>query len=300
MSEPRRISAVPRLAARRHDAHKGDFGSVLTVGGSRGMAGAVVLAARSAMRAGAGKVTAAVPAGLYPIVATQLTVCMTEPLPEGADGTLAFKAAERIGAEAVAFQVLALGPGLGRSPELVRFVGWIVRHVALPTVIDADGLNCLVEDAAALAERPAPTILTPHPKEMARLTGRTTRDIQADRIGAAAALARESGAIVVLKGAGTVVADADRVYVNTTGNPGMATGGSGDVLTGVVAGLLAQGLDPFDAAVLGVYIHGLAGDLARDEVGEVGLIATDILDHVPVALRRIGADVSGVADQWPR
>ena len=289
MSEPRRVSEVPRLPPRRRDAHKGDFGYVLAVGGSRGMAGAMVLAAQSAMRAGAGKVTAAIPASLYPIVAGHLTVCTTAPLPEQADGTLAFEAGERVAELAGGFHVLALGPGLGLNADLVRLVVWIARNVALPMVVDADGLNCLAEDLACLSGRAAPTVLTPHPKEMARLTGRTTGQVQADRVGAATRFARQTGAAVVLKGAGTVVAQADRFYVNTTGNPGMATGGSGDVLTGVIAGLMAQGLEAFDAAVLGAYIHGLAGDLARDEVGEVGLIATDILDRVPPAFQRLAA-----------
>jgi hydroxyethylthiazole kinase-like uncharacterized protein yjeF len=279
------VKAVPRLARRRRDAHKGDFGYVLVVGGSRGMAGAVVLAAQSAMRAGAGKCTAAVPEHLYPVVAGRLTVCTTVPLPEHPNGTFSLAAAERLAATADGFHVLALGPGLGHNPDLVRLVVQLVRTTPLPMVLDADGLNCLSRDVDALRDRPAPTVLTPHPKEMARLTGLETSAVQADRIGAALSLARRTGAVVALKGHATVVADAGRYYVNTTGNPAMATGGSGDVLTGVVAAFIGQGLSAFDAAVLGVYIHGLAGDLARHAIGEVGVIASDLTDHLPAALR---------------
>ena len=289
MTDLVRVTDVPRLPPRPRDAHKGQFGYVLAVGGSRGMAGAMVLAARSAIRSGAGKVTAAVPEGLYPIVASHLVVCTTEPLPEGPGGVLAPESADRVVDLSADFHVVALGPGLGRAAGLVRLTADLLERVTLPMVVDADGLNCLAETVEVLHERPAPTVLTPHPKEMARLTGRGTGKVQAEREATAAEFARRWGVVVVLKGAGTVVTDGHRIYVNTTGNPGMATGGSGDVLTGAIAGLVAQGLEPFDAAVLGVYIHGLAGDLAREELGEAGMIATDILERLPAALERVSA-----------
>ena len=176
-----------------------------------------------------------------------------------------------------------MGPGLGRAESIRELVHWVVDSVKVPTVLDADALNALSAQTDILSDLRRPLIITPHPGEFARLTGRSTAEIQGDRETHAIALARADHLIVVLKGARTVVTDGRRVYVNTTGNPGMARGGSGDVLTGVIAALIGQQLPPFEAAQLGVHVHGLAGDIARDQNGEIGMIAGDIVDSLPDA-----------------
>jgi NAD(P)H-hydrate epimerase len=181
--------------------------------------------------------------------------------------------------------VVAIGPGLGRSGAITKLVLAVLKGYGGPMVLDADGLNAVVGHVTHLQERQAPLIITPHPGEFSRLTGTPIPDIQHRRVDAAVAFANQNRVIVVLKGNGTVVTDGHRYYQNTTGNPGMATGGTGDVLTGVIAALLGQGLDAFEAAQLGVYLHGLAGDLARDELGEVSLIASDLLHYLPRAFR---------------
>jgi NAD(P)H-hydrate epimerase len=206
-------------------------------------------------------------------------------LPHNDLGQIAFEASrptlERLLADA---DVLAMGPGLGQSEDTRFLVRWVLTETDLPTVLDADGLNALVGQVDVLETVTRPLILTPHPGELSRLIDRRISEIQRDRIGHAAMLARPVGPlIVVLKGHGTVVTDGERLHVNETGNPGMATGGSGDVLTGVIGALLGQGLSPFEAAVLGVHAHGLAGDIARDQGGEIGMIAGDIVDSLPDA-----------------
>jgi NAD(P)H-hydrate epimerase len=183
--------------------------------------------------------------------------------------------------------VVALGPGLGRSQELTTLVTTVLAQARVPLVLDADGLNALEHHSAELRRHAGPVVITPHPGEFARLAGCQVADVQARRQERAARFAAEHGVIVILKGYGTVVTDGRRVYVNTTGNPGMATGGTGDVLTGLIAALLGQGLEPFAAAQLGVHVHGLAGDLARDELGEVSLIASDLVEFLPHAFRNL-------------
>jgi NAD(P)H-hydrate epimerase len=210
---------------------------------------------------------------------------MTYPLPGDENGMIqldpARPALERLIAPV---DVVAVGPGLGQSDELRRLLSFLITGTDKPLVIDADGLNALVGQTDLLSRLDRPVILTPHPGEFARLAGLQTASVQQDRVGRAAALAALSEPlVVVLKGAGTVVTDGQRYYINTTGNPGMATAGAGDVLTGVIAALLAQQLPPFEAAQLGTYIHGLAGDVARDQNGEVGMIAGDIVDALPDA-----------------
>jgi len=285
----RTVRNVPRLAPRPRDSHKGDFGRVLVVAGSRGMAGAAALAGDAALRAGAGLVTVASPAGVYPILAAKLTCCTTHPLPETPAGTLGAAALREILVLADGFDVVALGPGLGRDRETDSVVRGLVRRSAKPMVIDADGLNALAESVNALKRAGGPRILTPHPGEMGRLLGEAPRDwLRAAREGTAIRFAREHGVVLVLKGHGTLVTDGERIYRNRTGNPGMATGGTGDVLTGVIAGLLGQGLRPFDAAVLGVWAHGRAGDIAARAKGEVSLVASDLLDALPEAFRMRG------------
>jgi ADP-dependent NAD(P)H-hydrate dehydratase len=284
-----RIEKVPRLPARARDGHKGTYGTVLAFAGGRGSAGAAALVGASALRSGAGLVRVLCPEEVQPTVASFDPCYMTYPVGDDPDGLAALapsrKALERFLPQA---SVLAMGPGLGQSADLRELVGWVARSVEVPTVLDADALNNLAGQTEALAGLGRPVILTPHPGEFSRLTGRPTAEIQADRQTHAVAFAAEAEhLIVVLKGAETIVTDGRRVYTNTSGNPGMATGGSGDALTGVIAALIAQRMDPFDAACLGVYAHGLAGDIARDQNGEVGLIAGDIVDSLADAFHHL-------------
>ena len=275
-----RIEAVPTLPRRKPGANKGDFGTVLVVAGGRGMAGAAALVGASALRSGAGKVRVASAAEVQPTVAGFEPCYMTYPLPDDEEGLIRFPEAraalEKLLAQAT---VLAIGPGLGQSEGLKSLIRWVLEEVTLPTVLDADGLNNLVGQVDLLERITRPVVITPHPGEFARLVGKPTAEVMADRPAQAAALASRSPHLtVVLKGEGTVVTDGTRCYVNSSGNPGMATGGSGDVLTGVIPALIGQGLPAFEAAVLGTYVHGLAGDLAKDNDGEVGMIAGDIVD----------------------
>ena len=282
------------LPARDAGAHKGDFGHALIVAGSPGKAGACILAARAAVRAGAGLVTAAVPEPILQTVELGLDrIDDAGCLPAGASGHLGERAADVVLEAAEGKAVLALGPGLGTEPFTVAAIRRIALECPLPLVLDADGLNAFEGKAGDLAARRAETILTPHPGELGRLLGISTAQIQEDRIAAARGAAEETGAIVVLKGHMTLIASGTAVFVNPTGNPGMATGGTGDVLTGLIAGFLAQGLDALDAAVLAVYLHGLAGDLAAARLGEISLAAGDLIEILPAAfaaLRGEGED----------
>jgi hydroxyethylthiazole kinase-like uncharacterized protein yjeF len=274
------------LPPRRRDAHKGDFGHVLVVGGSEGLAGAVVLAARAALRSGCGLVTVAVPWSVYPIVAGQLTEAMVYPLAETDRKTISRDALEQIGELMARASVLALGPGMGRHPDGPELIRHLLQNSKVPVIIDADGLNALARDLSALDSRKTPVILTPHPGEMARLLGSSTAQVQADRLGLAEKAAADWGVTLVLKGANTIVACPDgRTYINPTGNPGMATAGSGDVLCGIIAGLAAQGIEPGAAAAVGVYLHGAAGDRALGDRGAQALIAGDLLDYLPAVLK---------------
>ncbi len=277
------------LPERPADAHKGSNGKVLVLAGSVGMTGAAALASLSALRAGAGMATLGIPASLNPIMEIKLTEVMTVPLPATAQQAFAAEAAEPALRAAERADAVALGPGIGTAAETRDFVLRVLAGVAVPLVLDADGLNCAAESPQVLAERTAGLIITPHPAELSRLTGRSTEDILSDRIGAVKEAAQRFGCPVVLKGAHTLVADpAGRVRINLTGSSGMATAGSGDVLTGCIAALLAQGLGPWEAALCGVYIHGSAGELAAVTVGEIGMLAGDITAALPVARSRTG------------
>jgi hydroxyethylthiazole kinase-like uncharacterized protein yjeF len=280
---PRRVSKVPALPARPRDAHKGSLGHVLVLAGSWRYPGAAVLAARAALRAGCGLVTLGCPENARPAIASQLLCEMSVPLPDAAPGVLSRDAVSEALDLAERCQTVALGPGLSTEAPALAFARDIALLAPVATVIDADGLNAFGDRAADVARAEAPRVLTPHIGEAARLLGATTAQVLADREGSVLELARKTQAVVVLKGAGSLVTDGARVYRNTTGNAGMATAGSGDVLTGTIASLLAQGLPAFEGAVLGVYLHGLAGDLAADELGQHGMIASDILAHLPHA-----------------
>lgn len=254
--------------------HKGDYGHALILAGSPGKAGAAILAARAAVRSGAGLVTAAVPEPILDVVDLGSIESMTLPL----------RSLDQVLEAVEGKSVLAMGPGLGQERETVEAIRRIALEVPLPLVLDADGINAFGGRAADLAGRSAETVLTPHPGELGRLLGIPTSEVQDDRLAAARRAAVEAEAVVVLKGHRTLVATpGGEVHVNPTGNPGMASGGTGDVLTGLIAGLLAQGLGALDAARLGVYLHGLAGDLAAARTGESALAAGDLLTYLPAA-----------------
>jgi len=282
----REVSKLPTLAARRPDAHKGDFGHVLVVAGSPGMTGAGCMAARSAQMAGAGLVTLALPASLNLVAEVKLTSAMSMPLPEAEGGTLGMEAVRSLLQAADRFDVAAIGPGLGRAPGTQEMVRTLLEEMTLPMVVDADGLNAIAARTELLKQRSAPTVLTPHPGEMMRLCGLdSVQQVQSSRRELAVRFAAEHSVLLVLKGHRTIVTDGDRLYVNSTGNAGMATGGTGDVLTGLVAGLLCQGLDPFGAAQLAVYVHGLAGDMAAQAKGQLSMTAEDVMACVPQAFK---------------
>lgn len=273
------------LPARLPDDHKGNAGRVLVVAGSPGLTGAACLAGLGAARGGAGLVTVGVPAPLQPLVAMKLTEVMSVALAADSDGSLVPEALAEVLAWQDRAEAVAVGPGLGQAPGVGDFVTALVERLELPLVLDADGLNAFVGRTELLPRRRGLTVLTPHPGELARLLDCPISLVQRDRLAAARAAARALNCVVVLKGAATVTAAPDgEAWINPTGNAGMASGGMGDVLTGVIAALLAGGAEPLAAAVAGVYLHGLAGDQAATELGPRGLLAGDVLARLPAAL----------------
>jgi NAD(P)H-hydrate epimerase len=284
--DPRDLRCI--LPSRASSAHKGHFGHLLVIAGSPGKTGAAVMASEAALRAGAGLVTLGIPQGLNPSVEAQTTAVMTIPLPQNAHQTFSEEAVEVILHALEGKACMALGPGIATVPETQEMVRALVRQVPLPMVIDADGLNALAHHLDLLKVSSAPRILTPHPGEMARLLDCSVVEIQEDRIGAALQLTRRTGSYVVLKGAGTVLVDPnEQVRVVPSGNPAMASAGTGDILTGILGGLLAQGVDPMEAMSLGTYLHGSIADDWAERVGERGMIATDLLPQIPQVLSHI-------------
>ncbi|MGB2864363.1 MAG: NAD(P)H-hydrate dehydratase [Sedimentisphaerales bacterium] len=278
------VETIPKLKPRAVDGHKGDYGKVCIIAGSVGMSGAAALAGRAALRAGAGLVRVATPKSILAIVATIEPSFTTIALPEDSAGRISAKAIHAVLDAVGQNDAVAFGPGIGISGALRSILENLLDQQNLRLVIDADGLNNLAGIKNWPARLKAKPILTPHPGEMKRLwSGLLREELPADRREQAMQLAQRTNTVVVLKGAGTVVTDGEKVYINKTGNPGMATAGSGDVLTGVITALLGQGLSDFDAAVLGVYLHGLAGDIAAEKFGRVSLMATDIIDSLPDA-----------------
>jgi len=272
------------LPPRASTAHKGTFGHVLVVAGSRGKLGAGLLAAEGAARGGAGLTTLAVPASLQPLVEARVPEVMTAGIGDGGSGIVAPPDEAELIALVRNRTVVVCGPGLGQGVGPRALVEALLRVADVPMVLDADALN-VIAGTRLLAGRRAPVVLTPHPGEMARLVGGTTTDVQADRLGVARRFAAGEGVVVVLKGAGTVIAMPDgRCAISPTGNPGLASGGSGDVLAGLTGGLLAQGLAPFDAASFAVFAHGRAADAVAGRRGPVGLLARDLLAELPVTI----------------
>lgn len=284
-----RPAGLTLLKPRDAEGHKGTYGRALIVGGSLGMAGAVGLSGVSALRTGAGLVRLAVPRGIVTTVASYEPAYMTLPLPEDGDGRLEATSLSLLLDAVKPATAIAVGPGLGRSHGVSTIVSRLFADVAQPAVFDADALNALAEYREGLSTHDGPRILTPHPGEFERLTGERKFADRAAMCEAAAKLAADTQTIVVLKGHGTFVTDGTRRYTNTTGNPGMATGGTGDVLTGIVTALLCQELTPWDAACLGVFVHGLAGDVAAAELGMPSLIASDLIRYLPYAVQSVVA-----------
>jgi hydroxyethylthiazole kinase-like uncharacterized protein yjeF len=283
LTEPADVAAV--LPEREVDGHKRASGTVVVVAGSRTMTGAVRLVARAAARAGAGYVVVAVPASILPVVETELVETVFLPLPETAAGSVAPDAVGPVLDALGGAHALAVGPGLGRSDETVRFVHELVRSSPVPAVVDADALNAFAGEATALADRKADAVLTPHAGELQRLLGRSLDDPLTE----ARALAAATDAVALLKGTRTVIATpSGGARVNPTGSTVLATAGTGDVLTGTIGGLLARGLDTFDAAWAGAFVHGLAGIIAGDELGD-GAVAGDVADRLPEAFARTTA-----------
>jgi hydroxyethylthiazole kinase-like uncharacterized protein yjeF len=277
------------ITLREPDAHKGTFGHVLVVSGSLGKSGAAGLAGLGALRSGAGLVTLAMPKSLINGIAGSLLEAMTLPLDETKEGTISQKAADCIIEKSQEMDALVVGPGLTIHPDTVSFLKKILKGLKIPVLIDADGINGLaLLGTDILKKREIPLILTPHPGEMARLIKKSVGEIQKDRLGAAESFSKKYGLYLALKGAGTVIADPrGHLFINTTGNPGMATAGSGDALSGIIGGFLAQKIDPLDSLKAGVYLHGLAGDIAASELGETSLITGDILDALPFAIKSL-------------
>ena len=282
------IKNIPKLKPRTANAHKGDFGKVCIIAGSIGMSGSAALAGRAALRAGAGLVRVATPKSILPIVASIEPSFTTIPLAEDSAGRITADAVNTILNLIPDNDCIAFGPGVGISQGVSSVLQRLLEQKGLRLIIDADGLNNLSKVNDWPDRTKADVVLTPHLGEMRRLWAGLFREpIPADRRQQAVQFANKTKAVVVLKGAGTVVTDGVKIYINKTGNPGMATGGTGDVLTGVIAALAGQGLNNFDAAVLGVYIHGLAGDIAAKKIGQISLIATDVIESLGEAFKKL-------------
>ncbi len=278
------------LPNRRPDTHKGDYGHVFVIAGSAGMTGAAALTSMGALLSGSGLVTLGIPKSLNPILAAKLTEVMTKPLPETDDQTLSEGAFSKIIKFAEKVNCVAIGPGLSRNSGTEKLVNELVVSLDKPMVLDADGINALEGNASILSSVKAPIVITPHPGEMARLVSLSREAIVKEKEKVAKNFSSKYNVVCVLKGHRTVVAGpGGKAYVNLTGNPGMASGGVGDVLTGMIASFIGQGIRPFDAAKLGVFLHGLAGDLAAKEKGEISLIASDILNKLPQAIKLISS-----------
>ncbi len=281
-----RQSVLPWLPERRPDGHKGTFGHLLVVGGLSGKTGAAAMVGQAALRSGCGLVTVATSSQAQSALEAKCLEVMVDHIIDAADSPLSEKAAKRIDTLLENKKAVALGPGLGTQPGVAHLAVRLLRSLSVPAVVDADGINILADDPGTVGRVEAPMVFTPHPGEMSRFIKKSVPAIQSDRVGTARDAAQRNQVVMVLKGARTVVAAPDgRVFVNPTGNVGMAGAGMGDVLTGIIGGLLAQGVGPFEAAVLGAYLHGSAGDRMVNVKGEAGLLASDVISDIPHLLR---------------
>ncbi|MBX9573131.1 MAG: NAD(P)H-hydrate dehydratase [Candidatus Obscuribacterales bacterium] len=273
-----------KLPERPVDSHKGTFGQILLVAGSVGMSGAAIMSARASLRSGAGMAILATAKTMVPSLPAEEIIY--RPISETTAGSISMDALKELEHDMERAQVMVIGPGLSSNEETINFIHELLKKVRVPCVVDADGLNAIAKNPKIMADTEGGFVFTPHPKELSRLMGKPTEEIQSDRIRSAQEAAKRFGATIVLKGANTIVATPDDdVFIIPTGNNGMATAGSGDVLTGTIAGLLAQGLNTTWAAVAGAYIHGASGDLAAAEFGEDGIVAGDILSYIPLTIK---------------
>lgn len=281
--------AVKKFPKRSPDSHKGDYGHVLVIAGASGYTGAAYLTSQAAILSGSGLVTLAIGKSLYNIMAAKLTEVMIKPFFETKDYGLSLLAEKELIAFIEKCSVVAMGPGISQNKETQNLIRNLISRIDKPVVLDADGINALVGHPGTLKGLKSKMVLTPHPGELSRLIGKSVEEISGDRKDIALKFASEYNTVLVLKGYKTIVAEpGGEYYINETGNPGMATGGSGDVLTGMIASFIGQGLDPFTASILGVHFHGLAGDLALKEKGALSLIATDLLNKLPDVLKTLG------------
>ena len=276
------------LPKRKSNSHKGTYGRVGIISGSRGMTGAPYLSSQAALRIGAGLVYTIIPEYLETIMCIKLTEAIVKPILDGGKGHFIRKSSIEVLEGIKNMDTIAIGPGIGLDEERIDFVSQIVKSCKVPMVIDADGINCIFHNPDILLDKENHIIITPHPGEMARLLRSSTKEIQENREYYAKYAAEKYNIYVVLKGNNTIVTSPKgEVYINKTGNPGMATAGSGDVLTGMITGLLGQDFDIFNATKLGVYLHGKAGDLACESKGEYSVIATDILDNIAYSMKEV-------------
>lgn len=274
---------------RPDDANKGTLGSLLSICGCYGMAGAAIMAGKAALRCGLGLLKTAVPKSIYPIAAQSILESVYFPLDETDDGKISRKNIPFLHEQAKKSSAVLIGCGLSVCDDTKELVAEFIHNCSLPLVLDADALNCISENPCILKKARAPVIITPHPGEMARLTRQSVKEVNSAREKTAADFAKEYGVVTVLKGAGTIIASPyGRIMINYTGNSGMATGGSGDVLAGMIASLLAQGAPEFDAAASGVYLHGLSGDIAKQSYGKISMLPTDIIGCIHLAFRECG------------
>ncbi len=280
---------IEKIPGRREDSHKRDYGNILVIAGSRGMTGAAYLSSQGALLSGSGLVTNGVAESLNSIMEVKLTEVMTLPLAETQNHSLSLRAKDKILDFSRNCNVVAIGPGLGLEEETRKLVRELLAAIEVPVVLDADGINALQGEMELLRQRKGRTVITPHPGEMARLMGASTDEVQSKRGDIAKSVAEVTGAVVCLKGHRTVVANSEgALYVNDTGNSGMATAGTGDVLTGMIASFIGQGVDDYSAAVSAAYLHGLAGDIAAEKRGQFSLIASDLLEFLPEAFDKAG------------
>lgn len=288
MKETDRLLFNKAVFNRPDDSNKGTLGSLLCICGSYGMAGAAIMAGKAALRCGIGLLKIAVPKSIYPVCATNILESVYYPLEETSNGVISSKNADFLLEMCEKSSAVVIGCGLSVCNDTKNLVQSVITNCEKPLVIDADALNCICNKPEILKNLKAPAIITPHPGEMARLLHSTPKTVNSNRENTAIDFAKKFGVVTVLKGAGTIIASPDgEVYINHTGNSGMATGGSGDVLSGIIGSLLAQGAAPINAAAAGVFLHGTIGDLAAEKLGKISMLPTDMIDMIPTAYLKL-------------
>lgn len=288
MKETDRLLFNKAVFNRPDDSNKGTLGSLLCICGSYGMAGAAIMAGKAALRCGIGLLKIAVPKSIYPVCATNILESVYYPLEETSNGVISSKNTDFLLEMCEKSSAVVIGCGLSVCDDTKNLVQSVITNCKKPLVIDADALNCICNKPEILKNLKAPAIITPHPGEMARLLHSTPKTVNSNRENTAIDFAKKFGVVTVLKGAGTIIASPDgEVYINHTGNSGMATGGSGDVLSGIIGSLLAQGAFPINAAAAGVFLHGTIGDLAAEKLGKISMLPTDMIDMIPTAYLKL-------------